>query len=107
MARSEQRYKVDFLVTLNWQDSRGVRRATARCTDLSASGALLESRDAFPVQSPVVVSSDQFGRMGHAVVRSCRRAGMKYEVGLQFTESFQLADPSRQAILRGILKPAP
>jgi hypothetical protein len=104
MARPEQRYHVDFQVILNWQDLKGVRQVPARCTNLSASGAQIETLEAFPARAVVVVTSEHFGRMGNAVVRYCRRTGMKYDVGLQFTESFRLAEPSRQLILEQVLK---
>jgi len=104
MARPEQRYHVDFQVILNWQSPKGIRQSPARCTNLSPSGAKVETLDAFTAHAAVVVTSEHFGRMGHAIVRYCRRTGMKYDVGLQFTESFQLADPSRQAILARVLK---
>lgn len=105
MPRPESRYRVDFQMMLHWQEPGGVRQASARCSDLSASGAQLITLVPFTVQSTVVVTAEQFGRMGHAVVRYCRRVGMKYEVGLQFTESLRLSDPSRQAILQKVLKP--
>lgn len=104
MARPEERYEVDFQVILHWQGPKGVRRIPARCTNLSASGAQMETLDPFTARAAVVVTSEHFGRMGHAIVRYCRRTGMQYEVGLQFTEAFRLGDPSRQAILQQILK---
>ena len=106
MTRPEERYKVDFQVFLTWSDQKGgVRRASARCTDLSASGARLETLSNFNAQSIVLVTSQQFGRMGNATVRYCRREGMKYTVGLQFTAAFGLGDPVRRSILEKVLQP--
>ena len=104
MARPEERYHVDFQVLLNWQSPKGIRQIPARCTNLSASGAQVETLEPFAARVSVVVTSEHFGRMGNAVVRYCRRTGMSYDVGLQFTESFRLAEPSRQVILERVLK---
>jgi hypothetical protein len=98
--RPEPRYRVDFPVFLAWQDKRGtVHRSQARCLDISASGAHMETIDPFPPQTCVVVHSDGFGRMGHASVRYCRRVGMKYRVGLQFTSALALSDAMRKKFL--------
>ena len=51
----------------------------------------------------VVVNSQHFGRMGDASVRYCRRNGMKYQVGLQFSVVFGLSDPARKNILDELL----
>jgi hypothetical protein len=104
MSRPEERYNVDFQVFLAWQDPRGVHRTAARCTDLSASGAHVETLDRLTPQSIVLVTSQHFGRMGNATVRYCQREGMKYSVGLYFTNPFALGDPVRKQILEEILK---
>src|SRR5665213_1609393 len=109
MARPEERYRVSFQVFPGWQDpaTGGVRRISARCTDLSASGARVETTDRFSPQSLVLVSSEQFGRMGNATVRYCRREGMRFAVGLQFTSVFGLSDPARRSILEKVLEQDP
>lgn len=100
MTRPEPRYRVDFPVFLSWQDRKGVvRRSAGRCLDLSASGAHVETIDVFEPQTRVLVHSDGFGRMGHASVRYCRRQGMKYKVGLQFSSVLVLSDSMRRKIL--------
>ncbi len=100
MSRPETRYRVDFPVYLSWQDGQGaIRRASGRCVDLSASGAHIKTVDPLSRQSVVVVQSEKFGRMGHATVRYCRRAGMKYEVGLHFSMPLTLGDGLRKEIL--------
>jgi hypothetical protein len=96
-----QRYQVDFIVHIAWQDAKGMtRRTTGRCVNISTSGAQVETRDQFAPRVVVMVNSDTFGRMGNAVVRYCRRAGMKYQVGLQFPVLLQLSDPVRQKMLK-------
>ena len=97
----QQRYKVDFIVHIAWQDAKGLtRRTTGRCVDLSAAGVQVETKDVFIARSMVLLTSDSFGRLGNAVVRYCRRAGMKYQVGLSFTSLLQLSDPVRQKLLQ-------
>lgn len=104
--RPEERYSVDFVVFLSRQEKTGAsRRGSARCVDLSASGAKLETQDRLEPRSNVLVNSEQFGRMGNASIRYCRREGMKYSVGLEFSSAFGLSDPMRQKILSGVLRP--
>ncbi len=99
MKRPEPRFRVDFSVYLTWQDKGGlVRRSSAKCRNLSASGALIETDYPLQPQSGVMVHSDSFGRMGHAVVRYCRRQTMKYNVGLMFSADLALSDSMRKEI---------
>jgi len=108
VTRPEERYDVDFQVFLSWQTANGViHRVSGRCVDLSPSGAKLETIDQLEVRTGVLVHSEQFGRMGLASVRYCVRVGMKYEVGLQFTNAFLLSDPVRKKILDGVLADLP
>jgi hypothetical protein len=37
-----------------------------------------------------------------AVVRYCKRDGMKYRVGLQFIGAFGLSDPARKSVLEQV-----
>ncbi len=97
MTRPEVRYRVNLKVYLTWQDATGtVRRCPAKCVDLSASGARLETIDPMAKHLQVIMSSENFTRMGHATVRYCAREGMKYRVGLQFTSLLTLSDAMRQ-----------
>jgi hypothetical protein len=108
LTRPEDRYDVDFQVFLSWQAANGlIHRVTCRCVNLSASGAKLETRDRLDIRTGVLVHSEQFGRMGMATVRYCVRLGMKYEVGLQFTNAFLLTDPVRKKILDSVLASLP
>jgi hypothetical protein len=100
MTRPETRYSVDFPVFLTWQDRLGaVRRLPARCSNLSASGAHVETTDPFAPYTQVLVSSENFGRLGHASIRYCRRQGMRYRIGLQFTSALVLSDAMRKKML--------
>jgi hypothetical protein len=104
MALREERYEVDFPVFLSWQVGNAVQRVTARCVNLSPSGAKLETRDRLQPRTNVLVHSEQFGRMGTASIRYCTRQAMKYEVGLQFATPFARGDPVRRKILDGLLE---
>jgi hypothetical protein len=103
MKTREERYEVDFTVFLSWQANDAVHRVTARCVNLSPSGAKLETRDRLEVRASVLVHSEHFGRMGLASIRYCVRKGMKYEVGLEFGATFGLSDPVRRKILDSVL----
>ncbi len=108
MPRPEPRFRVDFPTYLNWQGKNGiVRRVRARCVDLSASGARVETAEALELRSMVLMTSDQFGRMGNATVRYCRREGLKYIVGLEFCTVFGLGDPLRKAALNKVMLKTP
>jgi hypothetical protein len=104
----EERFDVDFTVQLSWQVGATVRRVMARCVDLSASGAKLETQNAVQPGTTVLVHSEHFGRMGLAVVKYCNRNTMKYEIGVCFGVALQLSDPARRRILEGLIRtPAP
>lgn len=109
MTRPEERFAVDLKVYITWEDEkRVVRRSTAHCVDISASGARLEMIEPLPKFGQVTVSAENFTRMGHAVVRYCLREGMKYRVGLQFTSLLTLSDSMRrEAVERAKRKAAP
>ncbi len=105
-ARPEERRSVDFAVFLSFQGAGGaIQRVTARCVDLSSSGAKLETRDRLAVRDNVLVHSEKFGRMGLASIRYCVRTGMKYEVGVEFATAFRLSDPARKKILDSVSPP--
>ena len=100
----EERFDVDFAVQLSWQVGTAVRRVAARCVNLSASGARLETRDPVPSGTTVLVYSELFGRMGLAVVKYCNRDALKHEIGISFGVSLQLSDPARRRILEGLIR---
>ena len=90
-----------------WQEGSGApRRLTGRCLDLSSEGARIETKDRLSPGTTVTVSSNEFGRMGHSVVRYCRRDAMRYLIGLKFGAPFGLGDPARQKILAHVLNAA-
>ena len=101
----QERYSVNFPVNIMWQDRSGItRQLRARCVDLSCEGIRIETPDRLETGTTAVVNSNDFGRMGHVSTRYCRREGMKYSVGLSFTNAFTLSDPTRQKILQKVTR---
>ncbi len=100
----EQRFDVDFPVFLSWQVNDAIHRVTARCVNLSPSGAKLETKDRLEIHTAVLVYSEHFVRMGMASNRHSLRKQMKYEVDLQFSVNFGLNGPVRKKILDGVLE---
>jgi hypothetical protein len=87
-----------------WQEKSGaVRRISGRCLDLSSEGIKIETRDRLDTGTAVLVSSQEFGRMGHATVRYSARDKMRCLVGLKFGAAFGLSDPARRRILDRVL----
>lgn len=99
MVRPGDRYHVNFTVRILWQAGSQARQISGRCRDLSSTGLRVETTDALEVRATVLVTSETFGRMGHASVRYCRREGMKYVVGLHFNVPFSLNSGSHKAML--------
>jgi hypothetical protein len=103
----EGRFQVSFSVTLTWQEKTGgVSRLNGRCVDLSPEGISVELKDRLDVGTPVQVESREFGRMGHATVRFCRRDRMRFLLGLRFSAPFGVSDPARRKILERVLLPS-
>lgn len=99
----QERYRVNFPVTLTWEDKGRVRVINGRCLDLSPDGLAVETKDRLATGTVVVVTSREFGRMGHATVRHSRFEKMLCVVGLRFLADFGLSDPARRKILSGLL----
>lgn len=101
MKRTNERFLVDLPVFLSWQDSTGLlRRTSARCTDLSESGASVVTVERLEPKTIVAIGSELLGRLGQASVQYCRRVKMKNRIGLRFSAPFRLGDPARQRVLR-------
>ena len=80
-----------------------LQRVTGRCVDLSPEGMKIEVRVRLEPGTAVVVSCNEFGRMGHTLVKYCRRDKMHYMAGLRFGTAFPLSSPGRLKILEGVL----
>ena len=101
MTRPEPRHSADFQIRIAFQDRTGItRQISGQCTDLSSFGAQVETKEPLDLRMNVMLSSKEYGRMGHASIRYCRRTGMKYVVGLQFSVQLRLAGSARGEMLK-------
>ncbi len=100
---NEERYSVSFSVSLMWEEGGLIRRVNGRCVDLSPAGIKVETKERLESGRSVMVSCNEFGRMGHATVRHVRRQKMQCEIGLRFAAAFGLGDPARRKILARVI----
>jgi hypothetical protein len=92
-SRRDERYPFTCALQISWQRSTGescTMRAT--CREVSLHGARVECDEPLEVRSNVYLNTLSYGLMGNATVRYCRRQGMKYVVGLEFTFAVALAE---------------
>jgi hypothetical protein len=68
----------------------------ATCLNVSLRGALVECSEPIVARSSVYLSAPSYGLMGNAPVRYCRRKGMKFVIGLEFTWAAALAEEGRK-----------
>jgi hypothetical protein len=88
---------------LSWKDARGrVQNLRARCLDLSAEGARLETDTPIPARTSITVQSSRYGSLGTASVRHCVRQTLKYTIGVEFTSSLALASQARKRCLNDL-----
>jgi hypothetical protein len=94
-------------MVLSWKDARGrVQSLRAKCLDLSAEGARLETDMPIPARTSVTLDSPRYGSLGSASVRHCVRNTLKYSIGVEFTSSLALANRGRQRCIEEIRGPA-
>lgn len=92
---------------VSFKDSRGqVQSLRARCLDLSAEGARLETDTPIPPRTSITLHSARYGSLGTASVRHCARQALKYSIGVEFTSSLVLAGQGRKRCLEEIQSPA-
>ena len=85
---------------VSWKDSRGqVKNLRAKCLDLSAEGARLETDTPIPSRTNITLHSARYGSLGSASVRHCVRHVLKYHLGVEFTSSLMLAGDGRKRCL--------
>jgi hypothetical protein len=98
--RRHPRQAFDGMVQLSWKDARGlVKSVQARCLDLSAEGARLETDIPIPARTRVTLYSAKYGGLGAASVRHCQRLALRYSLGIEFTSSLALGDAGRRRCL--------
>jgi hypothetical protein len=92
---------------VSWKDSRGqVQCQAARCLDLSAEGARLETDTAIPARTVITLYSTRYGSLGTASVRHCVRHTLNYSLGVEFTSLRALAGQGRARCLEDLQLPA-
>jgi hypothetical protein len=101
-ARREERFPLTCVLQISWQRAGGESCSTrATCKEVSLHGARVECSEALVARSSVYLSAPSYGLMGNATVRYCRRQGMKFAVGLEFTWAAALAEEGRKRVLPG------
>jgi PilZ domain len=98
--RREERFPLTCVLQISWQRANGETCTTrATCSEVSLHGARVECSESLVARSSVYLSAPSYGLMGNATVRYCRRQGMKYAVGLEFTWAAALAEEGRKRVL--------
>jgi hypothetical protein len=72
----------------------------AKCTDLSEQGARIECESPIDFRTNVYLQAPDYGLMGTASVRYCRRIGMKHTIGLLFSAAASQAEQGRKRLSR-------
>jgi hypothetical protein len=98
-ARREERYPLTCALLISWQRANGEPSTSrATCREVSPHGARVECSEALIARSNVYLSAPSYGLMGNATVRYCRRQGMKFAIGLEFSWAAALAEKGRKRI---------
>jgi len=101
--RRHSRLPFETQMQVSWKDARGqVQKLRAKCLDLSAEGARLETDTPIPARTSVSLDSTRYGALGTASVRHCVRNTLKYLIGVEFTSSLPLAGSGRKRCLAEI-----
>ena len=98
--RRHARQRYAGQVQISWQDARGqLKSVRAKCLDLSAEGARLETDVPIPARTTVTLHSARYGSLGTASIRHCLRRTLKYHLGVEFASSLVLAGEGRKRCL--------
>ena len=101
-SRREKRYPLVCALQISWQRANGELCTTrATCREISRHGALAECGEPLVARSNVYLSAPGYGLMGNATVRYCRRKGLKFVIGLEFTWAAALAEEGRKQMSQG------
>jgi hypothetical protein len=105
--RRHARLPFEERMQVSWKDSHSrVLDQPAKCLELSAEGARLETERPLPLRATITLQSAHYGSLGTASVRHCVRQGLNYWIGVEFTTSQALAGPGRKRCL-GDMQPPP
>jgi hypothetical protein len=81
-------------VVLSWADSIGVAHVVrGTCLNISETGMRIEAPDPMKPREYVTFRVDELQFKGWASVRYCRRDGMRYRIGLEFSGGLQYDPP--------------
>jgi hypothetical protein len=95
--RRHARYPYNGVLQVSWKDPRGlIKKVQAKCVDLSAEGACLETNTPIPARTSITLHSARHGSLGTASVRHCVRDALKYTIGVEFTSVLPLAQLGRK-----------
>ena len=86
-----------------WKDARGqVQNQRAKCLELSAEGARLETAARIPPRTTITLQSARYGSLGTASVRHSERHTLNYWIGVEFTAAQVLAERGRKRCLEAM-----
>jgi threonine dehydrogenase-like Zn-dependent dehydrogenase len=89
-------------VQVGWSDAEGrPRMSRGKCVDISDIGLSVEVSDRVPVGSYVTVRLQGVGPVGSASVRHLGRRGVKYVIGLEFTQGLRELTQALQGATSG------
>jgi len=99
--RSNDRRPLQGAVRIAWPGASGaIMGLRGKCLDFSENGLRVECDQALDKGTHVYLDASAFGLMGNAQVRHCRRAGLKYVIGFQFSSAASLADSGRRRLIQ-------
>ena len=94
VSRHHLRYPASGTLRLLWRaDDGGERMSDATITNASRKGVRLRLDERIPVRSHVFLDDEVHGLRGVASVHYCRFANGSYDVGLEFSETSDWAEP--------------
>jgi hypothetical protein len=91
--RRYNRTPLSTAVRLSWEDGKGhLLEVRGKGIDRSPGGLSMEASGSVPVRTLVHVQVEQHGRVGSGYVRHCGRKGVRYHIGVEFTQAAHWKD---------------
>ena len=101
--RRHARHPFEGELEVSWKDSCGlIKKLRAKCVDLSAEGACLETDVPIPARTSITLHSARHGSLGTATIRHCVRSALKYTLGIEFTCALALGGAGRKRIFQEV-----
>ena len=83
--RASVRRPSDVRLQLVWKDAGNrIVHSSARCVDISDSGAGIEYREALAKLTPIQICAAESGIVRTGRVSSCTQMGSTYRIGIEF-----------------------